>query len=210
MTEQSPTPDHVELLDLADNAVAWALDNFCGYSTDEMDAGIHYMQARGKDRWSMQAQMEHPECFGCNGTTTTLAGEPCPLCQPEPTPDSEMVLVMAREALQAVVSGASRSFKARNGKLVSIEADDGEACDILHSDVTYECERVIAKIDALAAARPSPAPAAPENPATVALLREALDWIDAHCDDPDMGHIKFRVGAGARVRLALAATQGAE
>ena len=73
-----------DVLALADKAVAWALDALSGYSCEECDAGIHYAQARGFDRWSMQAQMDHPACFGCEGTALTAEGEPCPVCQPDP------------------------------------------------------------------------------------------------------------------------------
>lgn len=34
-------------------------------------------------------------------------------------------------------------------------------------------------------------------------MREALAWIDYHCDDQDMNHVNFRVGAGSRARAAL-------
>jgi len=92
----NPTNTGVELkgcpeaniLALADKAVAWALDALSGYSCEECDAGIHYAQARGFDRWSMQAQIDHPECFGCEGTAFTAEGEPCPICQPETFPPS--------------------------------------------------------------------------------------------------------------------------
>lgn len=52
------TDDDGDIMLLADEAVSWALDNFGGYSCSPVDAGISYMQARGKDRWSMQAQMD--------------------------------------------------------------------------------------------------------------------------------------------------------
>jgi hypothetical protein len=82
--DRVPRAEPVGILDLADKAVAWALDALSGYSCEECDAGIHYAQARGFDRWSMQAQIDHPACFGCEGTALTAEGEPCPVCQPAP------------------------------------------------------------------------------------------------------------------------------
>lgn len=49
-------------------------------------------------------------------------------------------LQRADSALQAVTSGASCSYQTDDGKFHSIEADDGERCDIIHSDITCECE----------------------------------------------------------------------
>ena len=42
------------------------------------------------------------------------------------------------------------------------------------------------------------------SPVTKA-LREALEWIDYHKDDPDMSHVNFRVEAGSRAYDALVA-----
>jgi len=42
----------------AHEALAGMLDSFGGYMTPEVDAAISVMQAAGKDRWSMVAQME--------------------------------------------------------------------------------------------------------------------------------------------------------
>jgi hypothetical protein len=47
------------------------------------------------------------------------------------------------DALQSVQDGASRTYKARNGREMGIQADDGEACDIIHSDITYQCGRTL-------------------------------------------------------------------
>lgn len=43
-----------------------------------------------------------------------------------------------REAVQAVLDGAVMTYRARNGQEVSIEADDGEACLIVHSDLMHD------------------------------------------------------------------------
>lgn len=54
--------------------------------------------------------------------------------RPEPSgePGGEVIL-----AARALVDGATRTYTARNGRQCSIEADDGEACDIVHSDLTH-------------------------------------------------------------------------
>lgn len=42
-----------------------------------------------------------------------------------------------REAGQAVIDHTSRTYRSANGKQCSIEADDGEACEIVHSDAMH-------------------------------------------------------------------------
>jgi len=74
----APLPNETEkLLELADAAVTWALDSFGGYCCEPVDQGIAYMQARGKDRWSMQAQID----AGDFGETI----DPAPVALPEET-----------------------------------------------------------------------------------------------------------------------------
>lgn len=52
-------------------------------------------------------------------------------------------LVKSHAALERVTDERSTSYQARNGKWVSIQGDDGERCDIIHSDVTTDCEAAI-------------------------------------------------------------------
>lgn len=56
----------------------------------------------------------------------------------------------AAEALSRVVDERSTSYRAGNGRQVSIQSDDGERCDIIHSDITTDCEgvrdRIVAQI----------------------------------------------------------------
>ena len=49
----------------------------------------------------------------------------------------------ADAALEGIVSRATRTYRARNGRQVSIEADDGEACLIVHSDEFSMAERAL-------------------------------------------------------------------
>jgi hypothetical protein len=55
----------------------------------------------------------------------------------------------ACNALESLDAGTSRTYKARNGRDVGIQADDGEACDIIHSDITYECLCALEAVRAL-------------------------------------------------------------
>lgn len=48
-------------------------------------------------------------------------------------------LVKSRDALVRVTDERSTSYQARNGRWVSIQGDDGERCDIIHSDITTDC-----------------------------------------------------------------------
>lgn len=52
------TEGQSEPLAAALDALAGMLDSFGGYVTPEVDAAITVMQAHGRDRWSMQAQMD--------------------------------------------------------------------------------------------------------------------------------------------------------
>jgi len=116
-----------DILELADKAVAWALDALGGYTCEECDAGIHYMQARGLDRWSMQAQMDHPECFGCNGTERQADGEPCPICQSDlPTDSAEAeraaIVTWLREEVVRLAPKAAIAAHIRQLLATAIEA----------------------------------------------------------------------------------------
>lgn len=52
----------------------------------------------------------------------------------------EGVLSAAVSALEQVTDGERGGYNARNGKFVSLQMSDGERADIIHSDVTTECE----------------------------------------------------------------------
>ncbi|WP_051626162.1 hypothetical protein [Kozakia baliensis] len=52
-------------------------------------------------------------------------------------------LAEAHAALNEVIEGAQQGYKARNGKWMMIQADDGERCDIIHSDITVQCESAL-------------------------------------------------------------------
>lgn len=49
-------------------------------------------------------------------------------------------LVIAVSGLEQVKDGERGGYNARNGKFVSLQMSDGERADIIHSDVTTECE----------------------------------------------------------------------
>lgn len=53
--------------------------------------------------------------------------------------EMERALITAKDAFESHGAGTFRTYKARNGREVGIQADDGEACDIIHSDITHEC-----------------------------------------------------------------------
>lgn len=46
-------------------------------------------------------------------------------------------VVRLRDAAKELLDGAVRTYKARNGREMSIEAEDGEACEIVHSDLIH-------------------------------------------------------------------------
>ena len=62
---------------------------------------------------------------------------------------------LLKAAAKAVVDGASRTYRKRNGRLGSIEADDGEACDIVHSDLIYALQAALTDTDRAAVEQPS-------------------------------------------------------
>lgn len=53
------------------------------------------------------------------------------------------VIVESVDALTRVTEERSTQYQAKNGRWVSIQADDGERCDIIHSDITTDCEAAI-------------------------------------------------------------------
>ncbi|MCP1243275.1 hypothetical protein [Acetobacter lambici] len=62
--------------------------------------------------------------------------------------DAEIVrlrdaLVKSHAALKRVTDERFTSYRAKNGREVSVEGDDGERCDIIHSDITTDCEAAI-------------------------------------------------------------------
>jgi len=65
-----------------------------------------------------------------------------------PEGDGERVARLI-EAARDLVDGASRTYKARNGRTMSIEADDGEACDIVHSDLTFGLRSALEALSAM-------------------------------------------------------------
>lgn len=48
------------------------------------------------------------------------------------------------EACEAVEAQSMRTYTAKNGKKCSIEADDGEACEIVHSDAMHHLRAALA------------------------------------------------------------------
>lgn len=59
---------------------------------------------------------------------------------------AEAKLAAAVEAMREVDERANRTYRARNGKMCSIEADDGEACEIVHSDALFQLRATLAQI----------------------------------------------------------------
>lgn len=64
--------------------------------------------------------------------------------RPTPSDQSKLVAELV-EAAQAVLDGAQSTFRARNGRQVGIEADDGEKCLIVHSDLMMHLEHAITR-----------------------------------------------------------------
>ena len=58
----------------------------------------------------------------------------------------EGLLKRLSDAAREVVQGANQTFTARNGRSVSIEADDGEACLIVHSDPMFQLEAAMKEV----------------------------------------------------------------
>jgi len=83
-----------------------------------------------------------------------------PLYTAPPPDDRDATITTLREALETTCKALERveaermvSYKARNGRDCHIQADDGERCDILHSDITFECKNAFE--DALKALAPA-------------------------------------------------------
>lgn len=51
------------------------------------------------------------------------------------------------EAARELVKAKTDTFKARNGRNVGIEGDDGEKCFIVHSDQMFSLESALADYD---------------------------------------------------------------
>lgn len=62
-----------------------------------------------------------------------------------PAPDAVARLV---EAARALITGANTTYRARNGRQIGIEADDGEMCFIVHSDLIHAIETALAAMKA--------------------------------------------------------------
>lgn len=58
-------------------------------------------------------------------------------------------LKKACDALTSVVDGRTEQYQGRNGRWVSIQSEDGERCDIIHSDITTECEGALEVVRAI-------------------------------------------------------------
>lgn len=105
------------------------------------------------------------------GPNQLEALEPGPVARPA----SGLGVKELRDAASALLEGMQSTYRARNNRQVSIEADDGEKCWIVHSDLTHALEI------ALAASTPEPSAkgAAPRAVTT--------DWTRCPiCGEPDM------------------------
>jgi len=60
----------------------------------------------------------------------------------------EGALKEAAYALERVKDGERGGYNARNGKFVSLQMSDGERADIIHSEVTEDCERALEAVRA--------------------------------------------------------------
>lgn len=60
----------------------------------------------------------------------------------------EGALKEAASALEQVTDGERGGYRARNGKFVSLQMSDGERADIIHADVTTECEGALETVRA--------------------------------------------------------------
>ncbi|BAT19783.1 hypothetical protein [Asaia bogorensis] len=60
----------------------------------------------------------------------------------------EGVLKEAARALEQVTDGERGGYNARNGKFVCLRMSDGERADIIHSEVTEDCERALVTVRA--------------------------------------------------------------
>lgn len=59
-----------------------------------------------------------------------------------------VMLEEAREAARALSDRAFQQYRARNGKMCSIEGDDGEACWIIPWDAMDDLRQALAKLEA--------------------------------------------------------------
>ena len=75
-------------------------------------------------------------------------------------------LERVRAAAQGVIDRKFSTYKARNGREVSIQGDDGEKCWIVHSDDIHELEAAIAAL-----------PAPVDTSGEVERMRDALSWL---------------------------------
>ncbi|GBQ23250.1 hypothetical protein AA103193_2349 [Tanticharoenia sakaeratensis NBRC 103193] len=62
-------------------------------------------------------------------------------------------LRVAEAALASVVDGHSSQYRARNGRWVTLQSEDGERCDFIHSDITTECEGALDRVRSAIRAR---------------------------------------------------------
>lgn len=60
----------------------------------------------------------------------------------------EGALKEAAYALERVKDGERGGYNSRNGKFVSLQMSDGERADIIHSEVTEDCERALVTVRA--------------------------------------------------------------
>lgn len=51
------------------------------------------------------------------------------------------------EAARRVISEKFSQIKARNNRMVGVQADDGEKCFVVHSDAIFELENALAAYD---------------------------------------------------------------
>lgn len=51
------------------------------------------------------------------------------------------------EAARRVVEAKMSTIKARNGREMGIEADDGEKCYAVHSDIMFDLETALSEYD---------------------------------------------------------------
>lgn len=90
-----------------------------------------------------------------------------------------------RDAASALLDGMQSTYRARNNRQVGIEADDGEKCWIVHSDLTYALESALAALtlEPDADTGRADAPAAAFEAVRKAFLRGA-EWLRQYGDDP--------------------------
>lgn len=93
-----------------------------------------------------------------------------------PEPNAPEALPDLVKAAQGVIDRKFSTYRTRNGREVSIEADDGEKCWIVHSDDMFELEAALAK--AKTTENPEPTEAEAARAERIRIMREDTAYLN--------------------------------